>query len=483
MADSYDLLAESIERVIRSDLPPPKSAQELGGAIDRIMLEEARAGELRVAYLRLLVVAPVVLLTIWALASGSALGVSLVPIAASVLWLIISAALAFALRRGWYRRWVPRLMPFITGTMILAVFVPFVVYDQAAWRENAPETVAYVAALCGFLSLSGALRLSRSAAQVSTTLALIVFATVAFSARLAPLPSAAIVIALIGTGLLSGSVTALVRRVVTDEVAKATLSQMYSEAEAAITTREQVLKIVMHDLRNPLNTIGMSASLLLDTELPRESHPGHVERIKRACTTMNKLIQDLLDVAKLEKGSVGLTPREVDMSTVLRNAHSQLTMLTQAKSITLDLQVASGLPRITADPDRLEQAISNLIGNAIKFTEPGGRITLAAKAIPAGVQVSVSDTGAGMPPEQLKRLFGGFWQADAADRRGIGLGLTIVKGIVDAHGGRVWVESTVGKGTTFHFSLGTALPQTDSGERRKRREDRRQRGEVTTPSS
>jgi signal transduction histidine kinase len=479
VTDSYDLLAESIERVIRSDLPPPKSEQELGTAIDRLMLEEARAGELRIAYLRLAVVAPLVFLSIRALAGGSSASVALIPVVSSILWLTVSTALVIALRRGWYRRWLSRFMPAVTATMILAVFLPFVTSDQAAWRESAPEMVAYAASLCGFLSLSAALRLSRSSAETSTILALIVFVTVAVSAGLAPVPSLAIAIALVGTGLLSGSVMTLVRRVVTDEVAKATLTQMYHESEAAISARDRVMRIVVHDLRDPLSTITMSTSTMLDAELAREQQIRFVEIITRAVKRMDKLVDDLLDVARLEKGTLGLKPREVDVAIMLRNAHSQMALRTQGKSITLDLAIEEGLPPIAADPDRLEQALSNLVGNAIKFTEAGGRIAITAKPIPAGVQISVRDTGCGMPPEQLKRLFGGVWQANAADRRGIGLGLTIVKGIIDAHGGRVWVESAVGRGTTFHFSLGTALPAT-SGERRKRREDRSRPGETST---
>jgi signal transduction histidine kinase len=124
-----------------------------------------------------------------------------------------------------------------------------------------------------------------------------------------------------------------------------------------------------------------------------------------------------------------------------------------------------------ADAGRVLQVLSNLVGNALKFTPKGGRITIRADAAPGGVRFSVTDTGQGIPPEQLAKIFGRFWQANPADRRGIGLGLTIAKGIVEAHGGRIWCESKVGEGTTFYFTLGSTLPPTVSGARERRREE------------
>ena len=471
MPDSYDQLAESIERVIRSDLPPPTSEDELTGAIDRIMFEEARAGERRLAHLRVIVVAPLVMLSVWALvASGGrvATPVLVVPVVASVLWLATSVVLMLALRRGWYRRWVPHVMPIVSGAMLLAVFIPPLTVERASWRVSDPELLGYVTALCGFLSLSGALRLSRSSARTGTALAVGAFVVVALIARMHLLPVISIVVALIGTGLLSASVTALVRRVVTDEVAKATLARMYHEAEETIDAREQVLKIVSHDLRNPLHTISMCAALMLDIPLAPEQQGDHLRRIKRAGERMNRLIQDLLDVAKLEAGRVGINARPVQVEPLLREAHEMLAPLAAECSLTLELRVAGGLPDITADSGRVLQVLSNLVGNALKFTPAGGRVVIAAQSSPGGVRFSVSDTGPGIPKEQLSRLFGRFWQADTTDRRGIGLGLTIAKGIVDAHGGRIWVESKVGEGTTFHFTIGTVLPST-SGARERRR--------------
>ena len=471
--DSYDALAASIERALRTDIAPPGSATHLAGSIDRIMHDEACAGELRLGYLRIVVVAPFVLVTS-AVALRPVGGHSFVRPGAAALagmaWLVAAAALVFALRRGWYRRWVPRVAPAVDAVMILLAFV-------LSWRASSATgasgmaLIGYVTALCAFLSLSGALRLSRRAARAGTALSVAVFAVAALVMRLDPLPAIGIGLTLLATGLLGASVTTLIRRVVTDEVARTTLSRMYKEAEETIDAREQVLKIVSHDLRNPLHTISMCASLLLDLPLQPQDQGPHLQRIKRAGERMNRLVQDLLDVAKLEAGRVGIDARELQVAPLVREAHEMLAPLAAEKSIRLEYAVAETLPAVTADGGRVLQVLSNLVGNAVKFTPKDGRIVIRADAAPGGVRFSVADTGPGIPQEQLGKLFGRFWQGNPADRRGIGLGLSIAKGIVDAHGGRIWVESRVGEGTTFYFTLGTALPPTASGSRERRREE------------
>jgi signal transduction histidine kinase len=270
--------------------------------------------------------------------------------------------------------------------------------------------------------------------------------------------------------------TTVIRRVVTDEVARVTLSRMYEEAEATIDAREQVLKIVSHDLRNPLHTIAMSASLLLDISFPPDQQAGHLQRIKRAGERMNRLIQDLMDVAKLEAGRIAIDVRTTEVAPLLREAHEMLSPLADEKGIHLEQTVDDSLSTVLADAGRVLQVLSNLVGNALKFTPKGGRVAIRAEAVSGGVRFSVTDTGQGIPPEQLTKIFGRFWQANPADRRGIGLGLTIAKGIVEAHGGRIWCESKLGEGTTFHFTLGSTLPPTASGGRERRREEAAVRG-------
>ena len=476
MPDSYDQLALSIERVIRSDLPPPASAQQLAASIDRIMMEESRASELRLAYLRLFFVACFVVMAVDALARSGAHVAFVLTTALGVLWLGAAGALALALRRGWYRRWVPHVMPGADAATIATGFLAPLALGASPQVALAGGMVAGFTTLCAYLALSGGLRLSRSAARVGTGLAVAVFLAGAVAARLAPLPAAAVLGMLVGIGLMSGTVTKIVRRLVTDEVAKATLSQMYKEAALAIEAREQVLRIVVHDLRNPLHTIAMAAELLLEAELPKERQHEHLRRIRRAGERMDRLVQDLLDVAKLEAGRLAIEPRELDPAKLLREAHGMLAPLAAQRSIELALDLVEPLPCVSADEGRILQVVSNIVGNALKFTPVGGRVVIGARPAAASVQFSVSDTGPGIPADKLDRIFGRFWQADPADRRGIGLGLTIAKSIMDAHEGRLWVESRVGSGTTFHFTLGTGPARSRSARDRRVRPESQETG-------
>ena len=470
MPDSYDLLAKSIERVIRSDLTPPSSPATLSSSIDRIMSEEARAGEMRVGYLRVMLVAAFVVLALDATARRAAPYQHSLTIATASLvaaWLALSVALVLALRRGWYRHWLPHAMPVVDATAIAVGFTLPLYLGVRTGTVPSPDAIASLTALCAFLTLSGGLRLSRSSSRIGTVLGVIVFVAAALIVGLRVLPTAAVAVALLVSGMLSASLTALVRRLVTDEVAKATLSQMYKEATLAIEAREQVLKIVSHDLRNPLATIKMGASLLIDVDMEREQQREQLRRIQRAGERMNRLVHDLLDVAKLEAGRVAIVPRTIAVEPLLREAYEALLPQAAEHGITLELDVTDELPPVTADADRLHQVLANLVGNAIKFTPAGGRIGMRAHRVPEGVHFAISDTGPGIPAEQLERIFARFWQANAADRRGIGLGLTIAKGIMDAHGARLWAESRIGEGTTFHFVLGNEVdPASASRDRR-----------------
>jgi signal transduction histidine kinase len=175
--------------------------------------------------------------------------------------------------------------------------------------------------------------------------------------------------------------------------------------------------------------------------------------MRRAGKQMNHLIQDLLDVKRIENGHLAVEPRPVAALTLLTEAVELLRSLAAASALELLLDAPEELPQINADPLRIQQVLSNLIGNAIKFTPQGGHITLRGARIAEEVRVAVADSGPGIPAEQLPHIFGQFWQGRRSDRRGIGLGLVIAKGIVEAHNGRIWVESTVGEGSNFYFTL------------------------------
>ena len=214
--------------------------------------------------------------------------------------------------------------------------------------------------------------------------------------------------------------------------------------------------MVAHDLRNPLNTVMMAAGLMLETSSPeRPAERRQVEIVIRAADRMNRMIQDLLDVKRMESGRLGLEAKPETVAGLVGDTIEMLRPLAEGSSIRLESHVAPNLPRVLADATRISQVLSNLVGNAVKFTPREGVITITADGLDAEVRFSVIDTGAGIPAEQLPHIFGRFWQARTSDRRGIGLGLAIAKGIVEAHRGRIWVESSVGLGSTFYFTLPT----------------------------
>jgi PAS domain S-box-containing protein len=234
-------------------------------------------------------------------------------------------------------------------------------------------------------------------------------------------------------------------------------ARVHRIAQQAIGLRDDVLSIVAHDLRNPLGTILMQAELLrrrgaIDESASRKA--GEV--IGRSATRMNRLIQDLLDVARMEGGRLSIQRVPVPAHAVVADAAQAQATLAASAAVELRLDTTNELPEIWADRQRILQVFENLVGNAIKFTGPGGLITVGAEPTDGQVLFWVADTGAGIGADHLPHVFERLWQGRAG-QKGAGLGLAIVKGIVEAHSGRVWVESTVGEGTTFFFTIPTAV--------------------------
>jgi PAS domain S-box-containing protein len=233
-------------------------------------------------------------------------------------------------------------------------------------------------------------------------------------------------------------------------------SRLFSSAQRAIRARDEVLGVVAHDLRNPLNTVRLTAQAL-SRRLAKS--PGQERAVELAATIVrsvdvgNRLIQDLLDVTRIEAGRLVLDRALYSPQKFMEEVLELMAPNAANASIQLIGPGPVTLPEVMMDRDRMLQAFSNLIGNALKFTPAGGLVEFSARHRGNEVEFSVSDTGPGIPQDQLSHLFDRFWQANATDKRGAGLGLAIVKGIVDAHGGRLWVESTVGVGTTFHFTI------------------------------
>ena len=232
-------------------------------------------------------------------------------------------------------------------------------------------------------------------------------------------------------------------------------AHLYDIAQAAIRTRDQVLGIVAHDLRNPLGTIITAAGLLRrSSEERRRLEPA--DAIDRAANRMNRLIQDLLDVTRMEGGILAMEPAAVETRQVIGDCVDAHRELATSASLELRVDLEAELPDVWADRDRLLQVFENLIGNAVKFTGPTGSIVVGAQSQGREVHFWVGDSGPGIADEDVPHLFDRFWQADNTGRRGTGLGLPIVKGIVEAHGGRIWVESTKGHGSTFFFTIPAA---------------------------
>jgi len=231
-------------------------------------------------------------------------------------------------------------------------------------------------------------------------------------------------------------------------------ARLFHEAEQATRARDDMLAVVAHDLRNPLHTVSMAVSLMLEnTPVERAQERRQVEIVRRAADRMNRMIQDLLDVKRMETGRLGIDVAPEAVDEIIDDTLEMLRPLASGSSIVIDAEVPEQLPRVLADAARIQQVLSNLVGNAVKFTPRDGRITVSGKHIGDEVRFGVIDTGPGIPAEQVPHIFGQFWQANPSDRRGIGLGLAIAKGIVEAHHGRIWVESQVGLGSTFYFTL------------------------------
>jgi signal transduction histidine kinase len=233
-------------------------------------------------------------------------------------------------------------------------------------------------------------------------------------------------------------------------------------AEAAARARDEVLRVVSHDLRNPLGAVSMAATFLMEDgpEVLRvEPYARMLGTILSASDRANRMIGDLLDISRIEGGRLSIDPAPESVASLLAEAVELHYPIARERGVHLEWYAAESLPPVLADRDRVLQLLGNLLGNALKFTPKGGRIEVGADALADGAEVHcwVADTGPGIPPDQLPRLFDRFWQAERSDRRGLGLGLAIVRGIVEAHGGRVWVESELGKGTRFVFTLPRAV--------------------------
>jgi len=225
-----------------------------------------------------------------------------------------------------------------------------------------------------------------------------------------------------------------------------------------------VLAVVSHDLKNPLANIELAVNLLrgfkrMDANQVKE----FVNKIQRSADQMEILIADLLDFARIQSGTFSVLTSAIRLSEAVMPVIDRLRALAEAKRQTLEVDIPWGLPSVAIDVHRTGQVVSNLVSNAIKFTPQEGTIRVLARLRDHQIVVSVEDTGPGIPQEHLSKIFDRFWRTPETKQKGSGLGLAIAKGIVEAHGGTIWAESQLGRGSSFLFTV--PLAELDTGKR------------------
>lgn len=222
------------------------------------------------------------------------------------------------------------------------------------------------------------------------------------------------------------------------------------------TVRRDFVANVSHELRTPITSINLLVQTLQNGALEdREAASHFLQRIEVETHSMGRLVEELLELSRLESGRLALALTDVDAKEVLEGVMNRLMPAARDKSLEIHLDVQEGLPHVQADPERLEQILMNLMHNAIKFTPPGGQVTLRAGRTGRGVQVEVVDTGIGMDTVEAARVFERFYKIDKGRNRaeGMGLGLAIARHLVELHGGRLHVVSEPGRGSRFSFAL------------------------------
>ena len=235
----------------------------------------------------------------------------------------------------------------------------------------------------------------------------------------------------------------------TDEIAE------HVKTKVNLTSRDEFLAIVSHDLRNPIGTVASCADMLLKDntyKIDAELRPW-IELIKRNVDASLRLISDILDMERVAEGKLELKLETHHVDQILRETVESFALTASARNILLKMEPSSKPFQAVCDRDRVSQVLSNLIGNALKFTPAGGFIILSASTAKNEVQIHVRDSGPGIPDEKKLLIFNRFAQLGSKDRTGLGLGLYIAKMLVEAHDGRLWVQSKLGQGSQFSFSL------------------------------
>ncbi len=235
-------------------------------------------------------------------------------------------------------------------------------------------------------------------------------------------------------------------------------NRMAAALERLERTRRDLVADVAHELRTPLAGLAGYLEGLVDGVL--EPSPEVLDRMQREVWRLQRLVEDLQELSRVEAGQVPLRVRTVSVRELLEPVLARLAPQFQEKGIPLAVEIPPELPPVRADPDRIAQVLTNLLGNALQYTPPGGRVVVRAGPANGAVTISVADTGIGIPQEHLPHVFDRFYRVDRSRSRsggGTGIGLTIARGLVELHGGRIWAESPgPGRGSTFRFTLPAA---------------------------
>jgi signal transduction histidine kinase len=237
--------------------------------------------------------------------------------------------------------------------------------------------------------------------------------------------------------------------------------------------KDEFVLTASHELRSPLTSVqGFAELLMLDKDSLTPRQRETVEIILDNCRHLVRLLNDLLDLARSDAGRLSIRPQPTEVAPLIEDVVRTMRAQTEAASQAMTEQVEPGLPQINVEPDRIRQILVNLLTNAHEYTPEGASIGIAARAVGAEVEISVSDNGPGIPPDQLERIFERFTRGDAGLTQrvgGTGLGLAISKSLVELHGGSIGVESTVGQGSTFHVRLPIAAGATADGDQGRAR--------------
>jgi signal transduction histidine kinase/HAMP domain-containing protein len=235
--------------------------------------------------------------------------------------------------------------------------------------------------------------------------------------------------------------------------------RLYAESVEAVRLREETIAVASHDLRSPLSAINMRVALL-ERNMPENPQGWALEQlgaIRRSSERMSRLITNLLDVASIQRGRMSMDRDTYTVAELVNEAIEAMFPLAKNKHVALQQRGSEGSTRVLCDRERVQQVFSNLLGNAIKFSQPNTTITTSTELGEGEVTFTIQDEGPGIRSEDVAHVFEQYWTSSTRGTRGTGLGLYIARGIVEAHGGRIWVTSALGRGTSFSFTLPLAV--------------------------